>query len=125
MITDTTNWTTLQRAAYRSITEGQREGTVRPGMTPPSPTTFGASFSTPDRTLIRLLTPPNPSRSDKWLTSPFLHAKAKVSDINRRQKQLALTKQYPPKSRNRFGRFVLCSLIHCGGTEQRSRQARQ
>jgi hypothetical protein len=57
-IVDTTNWTTLQRAAYRSITEGQREGTVRPGMTPPSVTAFGASFPTPDRTLIRLLTPP-------------------------------------------------------------------
>ena len=52
-------------------------------------------FTTPDRILIRPLNPPSISQPDKWLPSPFVHAKGKVSAISTEKKQLALTKQSP------------------------------
>jgi hypothetical protein len=53
-------------------------------------------FTTPDKILIRPFIPRSISRPDKWLPSPFAHAKAKVSAISTEKKQLALNKTVTP-----------------------------
>jgi len=79
-----THWSPLQRAAFRSITCGRYALVwLHPHQ----------HFTTPDRILIRPLNPPSISRPDKWLPSPFVHAKAKVSATSTEKKQLAITKQ--------------------------------